>query len=90
MTDHRNPMNNRHNLQNCFWYTKLNDLSSTDTYDIEQFILKFMIKGRISERKKNARAFTRCFTRPINDVIHWKIKDVLCGQMRQEIWHAED
>ena len=83
-------MNNRHDIKNSLWYTKLNDLSSTDTYDIEEFILKFMIKGRLRERKKNARTFIRSFTRPINDVIQWKIKDGLCDQMRQEIWHAED
>lgn len=89
MNHMQNPLDNRHDLSNTLWYTKLNSMASFYGFDIDKFLMTFMLKGRRREKIKRVNILRKNITDPSVKALETDLRDVLCSQLRHEIYRSK-
>ena len=89
MNHMQNPLDNRHDLIETLWYTKLNSMASLYGFDIDKFLMTFMLKGRRREKIKRVNILRKNITDPSVKALETDLRDVMCSQLRHEIYRSK-
>ena len=89
MNHMQNPLDNRHDLIETLLYTKLNSMASSYGFDIDKFLMTFMLKGRRREKIKRVNILRKNITDPSVKALETDLRDVLCSQLQHEIYRSK-
>ena len=89
MNHMQNPLDNRHDLSNTLWYTKLNSMANSYGFEIDKFLMTFMLKGRRREKIKRVNILRKNITAPSVKALETDLSNVLCSQLRHEIYRSK-